>query len=341
MSLCVLSFNARSIVNKTDKLEAVLLMYNPDVVIITETWLHADIHDSEIVPATYALLRSDRDGRGGGVAIAIKHGIHFQKEIGIPNHESIWCTLKINDSSVLIGGIYRRPNASVDYLTQLHEFLNTIITDRTKLLLTGDFNLPGINWANFSTSSKEAASCQLLLNTVFSFSLSQLIQQPTRIQGSSSSVLDLALVSQSVNSEISLEEGISDHRMLLIKLYFQGPRLRSNSCNSKTVVKIYNRADDASIVDYFEKLWDGFSTNSSDTVNNLWQKLKYAILYCEEHFIPSKMKRTKRETPWITREIIHLKRKIQRMRKRRDNSAIIRQLSSELRTKLKNARRHF
>lgn len=84
-----------------------------------------------------------------------------------------------------------------------------------------------------------------------------------------------------------------------------------------------------------------FTANSFDTVNNLWLKLKYAIECCEEHFIPSKMKRTKRETPWITRDIIYLKRKIQRMHKRRDNPAIIRQLSDEFRTKLKNSRRHF
>lgn len=71
--LVILSFNARSIVNKTEKLKELLLLYSPDVVIITETWLHSSIHDSEIdseiIPPSYALLHSDRDCHGGGVKV--------------------------------------------------------------------------------------------------------------------------------------------------------------------------------------------------------------------------------------------------------------------------------
>lgn len=49
--------------NKTDKLEEILLAFAPDILVITETWLHASIHDSEIIPDGYSLLRKDRDSR--------------------------------------------------------------------------------------------------------------------------------------------------------------------------------------------------------------------------------------------------------------------------------------
>lgn len=115
-SLSLISFNARSIVNEVAKLEDILLIHSPDVVCITETWLHGDIHDSEIVPLSYSLIRTDHDSRGGGVAIAVRKGLSFRKEQGIPDHESVWCTVYAHESPVLIGGIYRKPNASDEYI---------------------------------------------------------------------------------------------------------------------------------------------------------------------------------------------------------------------------------
>lgn len=65
--------------NKTDKLEKILLAYAPDILVITETWLHPSIHDSEIIPEYYSLIHKDRDSRGGRVAIIIKNGLTFQE----------------------------------------------------------------------------------------------------------------------------------------------------------------------------------------------------------------------------------------------------------------------
>lgn len=74
--------------NKVAKLEDILLIHSPDILCITETRLHGDIHNSEIVPP-YSLIRTDRDGRGSGVAIAVRKGLSFHKEQGIPDHESV------------------------------------------------------------------------------------------------------------------------------------------------------------------------------------------------------------------------------------------------------------
>lgn len=71
-TLRIISLNARSVVNKFGLLESLILTHNPHVIVITETWLHAGVQDSEVVPSPYKLLRKDRGSRGGGVAIAIK-----------------------------------------------------------------------------------------------------------------------------------------------------------------------------------------------------------------------------------------------------------------------------
>lgn len=117
-----MSLNARSVVNKSGSLEDVISCYHPHVLVITETWLHAHVQDSEVVPSTYRLIRKDRESRGGGVAIAIKNNIAFTLMDGIDNHESIWCKLKFRGKSILLGGVYRPPNASPKYLEAMHDY---------------------------------------------------------------------------------------------------------------------------------------------------------------------------------------------------------------------------
>lgn len=47
-NLCILYFNARSIVPKLDELCVVVETNNPDIVCIVETWLSSDILESEV-----------------------------------------------------------------------------------------------------------------------------------------------------------------------------------------------------------------------------------------------------------------------------------------------------
>ena len=41
-------------------------MYNPDVVIGTESWLKEDINNAEVFRADFTTFRRDRSARGGG-----------------------------------------------------------------------------------------------------------------------------------------------------------------------------------------------------------------------------------------------------------------------------------
>ncbi|XP_037501748.2 uncharacterized protein LOC119375606 [Rhipicephalus sanguineus] len=48
--ITLLNVNARSLANKVEQFEAVLLALKPDIVTVSETWLHSNICDHEIVP---------------------------------------------------------------------------------------------------------------------------------------------------------------------------------------------------------------------------------------------------------------------------------------------------
>lgn len=97
----------------------------------------------------YNLNRSDRDSRGGGVAIYIKSNI-TSTEVNIPQLikkeiEQIWRVIKYGDESILLGCIYR-PHDKDD--ENLQEIIKTITTAKNALyalgcssmLLYGDFN---------------------------------------------------------------------------------------------------------------------------------------------------------------------------------------------------------
>lgn len=84
--LRILNVNARSVVNKADRLECVTILNNPHVVAVTETWLHKDIHSEEVFPSSYNVLRRDRTNRGGGVALLIKNTLQYEPVPFISDH---------------------------------------------------------------------------------------------------------------------------------------------------------------------------------------------------------------------------------------------------------------
>lgn len=66
--------NSRSIMNKLIDIQLLLCNESPDLLLITESWLHGDISNSEITFKGFRLIdRKDRldtiKGRGGGTTI--------------------------------------------------------------------------------------------------------------------------------------------------------------------------------------------------------------------------------------------------------------------------------
>lgn len=62
----------------------------------------------------------------------------------IPDHESLFSNVSFNGHSFLLYAVYRFPDAVGSFLTQLYDYLLPY-RDRN-IILTGDFNLPTINW---------------------------------------------------------------------------------------------------------------------------------------------------------------------------------------------------
>lgn len=299
--------------------------------------MHEGVLDSEVVPSSYKLIRKDRTTRGGGVAIAIKKNVKFSRLEDISNHESVWCRINFYGKSIFLGAVYRPPNSSPEYLEIMHDYIAQHTNSRSKIILCGDFNLPGINWPDLCHDHREVASAESLLLTAFSFSLSQLVSSATRIVGSCSSVLDLMFVSSSLEDcAISVEDGISDHKITSLSCPLT--LVQKTKKSRATYFRDYARADDAAIFAHLESSFTDF--DKINNVDELWTCFKDIVCECEDRYVPLKRKRVDREYPWVTREIIHLKRKIKRRRKA-GSSDQLQGLIATLNNKIRSAKSRF
>lgn len=113
---------------------------------MTETWLSDSVFDSEFVPSGYSAYRNDRASKGGGVCVLFKENLKICRMADMPGVESIFCKAYHNDVRYIIGGVYRPPNAPVDVLNELKNYLKLNIKHDDRVIMTGDYNLPNVDW---------------------------------------------------------------------------------------------------------------------------------------------------------------------------------------------------
>jgi len=142
--LSCIYLNARSIVNKVDELNLYITEEKPDIVGISETWLHPDIDDSEFQFDGYQVFRQDRKtGRGGGVALLVRNDLNaiHRTELSENFVECVWCEVKANGCKTLVGVCYRSPSSEVSNDEKLYALLDIVCKE--EIVIMGDFNFAG------------------------------------------------------------------------------------------------------------------------------------------------------------------------------------------------------
>ena len=193
---------------------------------MTETWLNHE-PDGLFLPKEYQAFRCDRGSRGGGVALIAKKKLRV-RQISIPpeyKHIEIVCVDIYTDSSICRAIIYYRPGGfnseSVDYTLKSIQCL-TYLCNNTKLVcIMGDFNLPEMNWKNYSHPKNEIYN--LFTSFIDEMGLHQYVESPTR----QSNILDLLFSNDACFlSQIQMMPPIaqSDHNTLVFNLPSQ-PKL--------------------------------------------------------------------------------------------------------------------
>jgi hypothetical protein len=303
IDLAVFYTNARSIVNKVNKLDLEIANGSYDIIVLTETHLDSSIGDAEIFPDNYTVFRRDRninERHGGGVLIAVLNSINVYPR------DDLYCSSELmfveivfsNNRRTTLGVFYRPPDSNTEPLIDLRTNLDKLST--SDLVLLGDFNLPDFSWLN-NTALSNSENYSILMDIIQDNFLTQLVTEPTREHN----ILDLVLSTSSDSMKnLSVGEKFSDHNMITFLLTGQ-PYVQ---LKSKKYVYCYKKADWLQLKLTLSQIpWNlAFLEKSIDENWNSWKDLFFAAV---DECIPKTKGKKRQNAPWINKELISLCRK--------------------------------
>lgn len=155
--LTFINWNANSINMKLHELRDFVYQHDPDIMIITETHLDGN---KKLKISGYNTYRSDRDYRGGGVAILCKNNLQSseEKRKNTGGYESISVLFRINDKDMRVVGIYNSPknnlkDTDIDYY----------FSDNKQTIYAGDLNSKHTVWG-CNSSNRNGITLKKIIN---------------------------------------------------------------------------------------------------------------------------------------------------------------------------------
>lgn len=137
-SFTFFNMSCRSAVNKGAQLDSTLSSLDPDIAVLTETWLGDDTSENEFVSRKYNMLRMNHD-RGWGIAVLYKSSLMCENCL-------IFYTWKV----YFVNYRWEMLHTLCLQTPELQCILSYTKCNH-KLISTGYFNFPNINWRPFSS----------------------------------------------------------------------------------------------------------------------------------------------------------------------------------------------
>ncbi|XP_053686389.1 uncharacterized protein LOC128735932 [Sabethes cyaneus] len=151
--------NVRGLRTKIDDFFLAATERDYDVIVLTETWLDAQIHSAQLFGNAYNVYRCDRSRinstktRGGGVLIAVSSRLtsYVDPTPVSDTIEQLWVIITTPTRKVSVGVMYLPPyrrtdaNAIDDHVNSIGSIMSRLQPNDLSLLL-GDYNQPGLRW---------------------------------------------------------------------------------------------------------------------------------------------------------------------------------------------------
>lgn len=254
---------------------------------VTETWFKKNLTNSELVgDSNFSIVRADRakgiKTKGGGVCLYIPKHFSFtiKQTPSIPNVEYLCVDFFFASFFFTLIVVYLPPDCNSSTFSNFCESITPFLS--SNVLLVGDFNLPGINWSDFSTKT---AKDKVFLDFLSFSNLKNFVNTPTRYDN----ILDLVVSSPSSKiSDIIVESNpLSDHDIVNFSLACDGllPSFPSYS------FKNFKKANyDAINFYFFDYQWEFLSKGFSDlelAYEEFVKVVQNAIFFHVDIVIPS------------------------------------------------------
>ena len=175
----------------------------------------------------YTLVRSDHPSntKRGGVAICYKDHIPVIRRNDVSSlHESLVLEIRLVNNKCFLTSLYRSLSQSKDQFDEFFSSFNMLmsnINDERPLasIIRGDFNARSKNWWSQEITNSQGSRIDTLTSTS---GYHQLINLPTHMTNTSSSCIDLNLITEFV-IEKSLYADICHHSIVFGKMNLNVP----------------------------------------------------------------------------------------------------------------------
>ncbi|MCP4457121.1 MAG: hypothetical protein GY816_03695, partial [Cytophagales bacterium] len=312
---------------KLFELQYYLSDQKPDILMLNETWLKKSVSDNEDIPVDdYKVFRLDRSTKthppdpdnptkfrrfGGGVLIAVRRDLDVvsTKLEFTCAAEIIGITLKFGDGrKIILCSFYRVGTLGTRNHTEFLNFVRKARNRRgvTGIVFTGDFNMPNINWDDYSSSDNVE---QHFLDSFSNLGFEQLVNRPTHLKGN---ILDLVLTDKpqligNINVSDSNLPCKSDHYSITFTIKSRVKRIKT----AKRDAYNFKRANWTGLNSELGAVdWNSFLTGDVETA---WLSFKEKLSFCADRHIPKIRIGGKTQPPWFDAEIHQACRKKERL----------------------------
>ena len=316
--LSFIHVNSRSLSHNFDGLCSMLaeLDHEFTAIGISETWFHSDTVVSLFNIHGYTLVHVDRQNKiGGGVGIYInnKYDYVIRSDLSknTPEYDSLFIELKIrNRKSVVIGCLYRTPNTNAKpFIDSMNNYLDIMDTDNKDIYIMGDFNLNLLN-------ADVHENTNTFLNVMFAHNLYPIIDKPTRISCSSSTLIDNIFSNslQVKNSGLIIAD-ISDHLPIFCVVSQTFLNIQNNAPIKKRIInyenmkKFKNELKDIDWTQIYE------IDDVNDCYDNFMSMFHSLYDKCFPEIVIKQDSKCKFKKPWLTRGLFRSIQKKQRLYK--------------------------
>ena len=267
----ILYTNADMLHNKLKELETIAKNDKIDIISITETLIKNMPSNSKPEDYFFKLdvYNTVYNYQGRGLCLFIKKHIDYVQILDYENvfKTSIFVNILNSQCKLTVGAVYRSPNTSYEDDLNLCKMLDDISNKNkslnNNLIVTGDFNFPGINWASETTNHLNEDNVEnKFLNCIQSNFLFQLVDQTTHSRSEQTpTLIDLVLTNNtSLVSDLNFGAplGNSHHSVITFTVYInliQGPK-------ESPITKFnYDKGNYNKIRDKFKSCnWDCFTS---------------------------------------------------------------------------------
>ena len=326
--------NAESLTNKHEEFLERIAECSPDIISVVETWVQSNESsvyywtDEALELRGYTMIRKDNAAEiRGGILVYVKEELEINTDIGkhLSNlssefKESLWLNIKIEESTVLFGTVYKKPDSTISNDTLLREMIEEA-AKQPKVLIVGDFNYRQINWKeNTVDGSKYSKQCRFY-DCIDDSYLSQHVKEFTRKRGTNKpSTLDLIITEIGQTQvepslDIQAPMGSGDHAVLHFK-YLLDVKLPSDQGTSKYTRKNYHKGNYDELrsicesTDWLEVLY-GDDKRDTVSIEDMANRFYSKLTEIEETTIPKiEVDRNKKEKPpWMDKSTKRIARK--------------------------------